>query len=86
MSVISGEVSPAAFADQGSGPAEADLVVLANFDDNLSEVSGRWTVRDQDLAALLGTWTGKLLSPAGARSSWPSSRARSGWSSGTWAR
>jgi len=37
------------------------LVVLENFDDNLSQVSGRWTVRDQDLAALLGTWTGKLL-------------------------
>ena len=86
MSVISGEVSPAAFASGPAGPAGADLVVLENFDDNLSQVSGRWTVRDQDLAALLGTWTGKLLSPAGARSSWPSSRARSGWSSGTWAR
>src|SRR6185437_1862747 len=60
MSVISGEVSPAAFADQGSGPAETDFVVLENFDDNLSQASGRWTVRDQDLAALLGTWTGKL--------------------------
>jgi hypothetical protein len=61
MSVMSGEVSPAAFADQGSGPAEADFIVLENFDDNLSCASGRWTVRDPDLAALLGTWTGKLL-------------------------
>jgi hypothetical protein len=61
MSVISGEVSPAAFADQGSGPAEAGFVVLENFDVNLSRASGRWTVRDRDLAVLLGTWTGKLL-------------------------
>jgi hypothetical protein len=58
MSVMSGEVSPAAFA---AGPAEADFIVLENFDDNLSCASGRWTVRDPDLAALLGTWTGKLL-------------------------
>ena len=28
MSVISGEVSPATFADQGSGPAEAGFVVV----------------------------------------------------------
>jgi len=58
MSVMSGEVSAAAFA---AGPAEADFVVLENFDDNLTQASGRWTVRDQELAALLGTWTGKLL-------------------------
>ena len=51
----------AAFASGPAGPPGADLVVLENFDDNLSQVSGRWTVRDQDLAALLGTWTGKLL-------------------------
>lgn len=61
MSVMSGAVPAAAFADQGSGPAEADFIVLENFDDNLAHASGRWTVRDPDLAALLGTWTGKLL-------------------------
>jgi hypothetical protein len=58
ISVMSGEVPAAAFA---AGPAEADFIVLENFDDNLSSESGRWTVRDPDLAALLGTWTGKLL-------------------------
>ena len=35
--------------------------MLENFDDNLSLESGRWIVRDPDLAALLGTWKGKLL-------------------------
>jgi hypothetical protein len=60
-SVMSGEVSAAAFADQGSGPAGAGFIVLENFDDNLTQASGRWTVRDPGLAALLGTWTGKLL-------------------------
>jgi hypothetical protein len=58
MNVMSGELSAAAFA---AGPAEADFIVLENFDDNLADASGRWTVRDPDLAALLGTWTGKLL-------------------------
>jgi hypothetical protein len=58
IGVMSGEVPAAAFA---AGPAEADFIVLENFDDNLSRESGRWTVRDPDLAALLGTWTGKLL-------------------------
>jgi len=36
--------------------AEADLVLLENIDDNLSPVSDRWTVRDQDLAALVATF------------------------------
>jgi hypothetical protein len=42
-------------------PAETDFVVLDNFDDNLSQDSGRWTVRDPALAARLADWTGKLL-------------------------
>src|SRR5204862_420885 len=37
------------------------FVILDNFDDNLSQESGRWTVRDPALAALLASWTGKLL-------------------------
>jgi hypothetical protein len=58
ITVMTGEVSAAAFA---AGPAEADFIVCENFDDNLSGEPGRWTVRDPDLAALLGSWTGKLL-------------------------
>jgi hypothetical protein len=58
ISVIGGEIPATVFA---AGPAEADFIVLENFDDNLSLESGRWTVRDPDLAALLGTWKGKLL-------------------------
>jgi hypothetical protein len=58
ISVIGGELPAAVFA---AGPAEADFIVLENFDDNLALESGRWTVRDPDLAALLGTWKGKLL-------------------------
>ena len=51
-------MSAASFA---AGPAETDLILLDNFDDNLSLASGRWTVRDPALAALLASWTGKLL-------------------------
>ncbi len=58
ISVIGGELPAAVFA---AGPAEADFIVLEDFDDNLSLESGQWTVRDPDLAALLGTWPGKLL-------------------------
>ncbi len=58
ITVMKGEVSAAAFA---ASPAEADFIVLENFDDNLSGEPGRLTVRDPDLAALLGSWTGKLL-------------------------
>ena len=58
ISVISGEVSAASFA---AGPAEADFIICDNFDDNLSLESGRWTLRDPALAALLTNWTGKLL-------------------------
>ena len=42
-------------------PAEADLIILDNFDDNLARESGRWAVRDPALAARLTGWTGKLL-------------------------
>ena len=58
MHVIHGEVSAATFA---AGQAETDVILLDNFDDNLSLASGRWTVRDPVLAALLASWTGKLL-------------------------
>ena len=58
VSVISGEVSAVGFA---AGPAEADFIICDNFDDNLSRQAGRWTVRDPALAALLASWTGKLL-------------------------
>jgi hypothetical protein len=56
ITVVNGEVPASA-----PWPAEADFVILDNFDDNLSQESGRWTVRDPALAALLADWTGKLL-------------------------
>src|SRR6266568_3953041 len=56
ITVVNGEVPASA-----PWPAETDLVVLDNFDDNLSQDSGRWTVRDPALAARLAGWTGKLL-------------------------
>ena len=58
VTMVSGEVSAASLAAQ---PAETDLVVLDNFDDNLTSESGLRTVRDPALAALLTGWTGKLL-------------------------
>jgi len=58
VNAINGEVSAASFA---AGPAETDFIICDNFDDNLSLESGRWTVRDPALAALLASWTGKLL-------------------------
>jgi hypothetical protein len=58
ITAMSGEVSAAALA---GGPAEADFIVLEDFDDNLSGEPGRLAVRDPDLAALLGAWPGKLL-------------------------
>jgi hypothetical protein len=58
VTMVSGEVSAASLAAQ---PAETDLVVLDNFDDNLTSESGLRTVRDPALAALLAGWTGKLL-------------------------
>ena len=62
VTVVSGEVSAASLAAQ---PAETDLVVLDNFDDNLTCESGLRTVRDPALAALLAGWTGKLLITCG---------------------
>src|SRR2546430_1296307 len=56
ITVVNGEV-PASTP----WPTGADFVILDNFDDNLSQESGRWTVRDPALAALLVGWTGKLL-------------------------
>ena len=85
ISVTGGEIPAAVFADQGSGPAEADFIVLENFDDNLTHESGRWTVRDPDLAALLGAWKGKLLITCRTRLPWVSRRARSASPSGAWA-
>jgi hypothetical protein len=58
VSTISGEVSAAAFA---AGPAETDFIICDNFDDNLTEDAGHWTVADSNLAALLAGWPGKLL-------------------------
>jgi len=56
ITVVNGEVPASA-----PWPTGADFVILDNFDDNLSQESGRWTVRDPALAALLAGWTGKLL-------------------------
>src|SRR6185437_9366849 len=56
ITVVNGEVPASA-----AWPTGADFVILDNFDDNLSQESGRWTVRDPALAALLAGWTGKLL-------------------------
>jgi hypothetical protein len=56
VTVVNGEVSASA-----PWPAETDFIILDNFDDNLSKDSGRWTVRDPELATRLAGWTGKLL-------------------------
>jgi len=58
VTVVDGEVSAAELA---AGPAEADFLVLRNFDDNLSQEAGQWAFRDAALPALLANWTGKLL-------------------------
>ena len=63
VSVLSGEVSAACLTP---APAETDLVVLDNFDDNLSGQQGQRAVRDPALAAVLAGWTGKLLITCGA--------------------
>ncbi|MGH3163860.1 MAG: hypothetical protein ACRDOC_18415 [Streptosporangiaceae bacterium] len=52
ITVVTGEVSASA-----PWPAETDFVVLDSFDDNLSQDSGGWTVRDPALAARLAGWT-----------------------------
>ena len=62
VTVVSGETSPHGLPVH---PTEADLLVLDNFDDNLSgpvdSRADRSTVRDPALAALLANWQGKLL-------------------------
>ncbi len=58
VSVLCGEVSAACLA---AAPAETDLVVLDNFDDNLSGQDAQRAVRDPALAAVIAGWTGKLL-------------------------
>ena len=62
VTVVTGETSPHSLPVH---PTEADLLVLDNFDDNLSAPNGgrtaRRTVRDPALAALLANWRGKLL-------------------------
>jgi hypothetical protein len=74
VTVVSGETSPHGLP---VSPTEADLLVLDNFDDNLTgpdasrldlspdsrldRRAGRRTVRDPALAALLANWRGKLL-------------------------
>ena len=63
VTVLSGEVSAACLA---AAPAETELVVLDNFDDNLSGPGGQRAVRDPALAAVLASWTGKLLITCGA--------------------
>ena len=63
VTVLSGEVSAAGLA---AAPAETELVVLDNFDDNLSGPGGQRAVRDPALAAVLASWTGKLLITCGA--------------------
>jgi len=58
VTVVSGETSPHGLPVH---PTEADLLVLDNFDDNLSGSRDGITVRDPALAALLANWQGKLL-------------------------
>ncbi len=83
VTVVSGEVSAASLAAQ---PAETDLVVLDNFDDNLTCESGLRTVRDPALAALLAGWTGKLLITCGTAFTLPPAETGTGSCSGTSAR
>jgi hypothetical protein len=52
---VSGELSASSLA------ATTDLVVLDNFDDNLSGPPGARTITDPALADLLAGWPGKLL-------------------------
>ena len=58
VTVLSGETPAASLA---ADAADADLVVLDDFGDNLAGQERPLTVRDPALAALLAGWTGKLL-------------------------
>jgi hypothetical protein len=62
VTVVSGEVSEASLAAE---PGETDLIVLNDFDDNLSCDGSQRIVRDPALAALLAGWAGKLLITCG---------------------
>jgi hypothetical protein len=58
VTVVEGEISAPELA---AIPAEADFIILRNFDDNLSQETGQWAFRDPALPTLLANWTGKLL-------------------------
>jgi hypothetical protein len=58
VTAVSGEVAAASLASES---APDRLIIFDNFDENLSEEPGGWTVRDPALAALLAGWAGKLL-------------------------
>jgi hypothetical protein len=65
VSAVSGAISAASLAAESAQMGGAGLIVLDNFDDNLSDESGLCTVRDAALADLLAGWTGKLLITCG---------------------
>ncbi|MGH3152746.1 MAG: hypothetical protein ACRDOB_18725, partial [Streptosporangiaceae bacterium] len=65
VSTISGAISAASLVTEAAQLDGARLLVLDNFDDNLSDESGLWTVKDAALADLLAGWTGKLLITCG---------------------
>jgi hypothetical protein len=73
VTVVSGEVCAAGLV---AGPAETDLVVLHDFDDNLSRDGGPPAVRDPALAALLTGWAGKLLITCGTAFTLPDAQPR----------
>src|ERR1700733_9449763 len=58
VTTLSGEISAGSLP---ASPTATDFIILDNFDDNLTQQTVGWTVRDPLLAALLATWPGKLL-------------------------
>jgi hypothetical protein len=68
ITVVDGEVSG---ADLAAGPAEADVLIFHDFDDNLSQEAGQWVLRDPSLATLLANWKGKLLITCRHPFTWP---------------
>jgi hypothetical protein len=65
ISAVSGAISAASLVTESVQLAGAGLLVLDSFDDNLSDESGLWRVKDAALADLLAGWTGKLLITCG---------------------
>ena len=61
VGAISGAISAASLVTESAQLDGAGLIVLDNFDDNVSQEAGLWTVKDAALADLLAGWTGKLL-------------------------